>query len=82
MVWTAGFDVLYDDTDERAGAKFKTMDLIGLPWQMIVGPKSLERGEIELKNRSSGERETVTIEAAIKTLQTKASLTPTQSEKR
>ncbi len=77
----AGLDVLYDDTDERAGAKFKTMDLIGLPWQMIVGPKSLEKGEIELKNRASGERETVKIEAAIKTLQTKASLTPTQPEK-
>ena len=75
----AGFDVLYDDTDERAGGKFKTMDLIGLPWQMIVGPKGLEKGEIELKNRASGERETLKIEVAIKTLQTKASLAPTQS---
>jgi prolyl-tRNA synthetase len=55
------------------------MDLIGLPWQMIVGPKSLEKGEIELKNRASGERETLKIELAIKTLQTKASLAPTQS---
>ena len=35
----AGVEVLYDDTDERAGAKFATMDLIGLPWQLVVGPK-------------------------------------------
>lgn len=52
----AGIDVLYDDTGERAGAKFANMDLIGLPWQVIVGPKGLEKGQIELKNRKSGER--------------------------
>lgn len=52
----AGIDVLYDDTDERAGGKFAKMDLIGLPWQVIVGPKGLEKGQIELKNRKSGER--------------------------
>ena len=38
-----GLSVLYDDTKERAGAKFKTMDLIGLPWQIIVGPRGIER---------------------------------------
>jgi len=39
----AGVDVLYDDTDDRAGAKFATMDLLGLPWQIIVGPKGLKQ---------------------------------------
>ena len=52
----AGLDVLYDDRDERAGAKFATMDLIGLPFQLIVGPKGLESGEIELKERANGAR--------------------------
>ncbi len=65
---TAGVEVLYDDTGERAGGKFKTMDLIGLPWQLIVGPRGLESGEVELKNRKSGERETLTLEAALNKL--------------
>ncbi|MFP4537068.1 MAG: proline--tRNA ligase [Dichotomicrobium sp.] len=52
----AGLDVLYDDTDERAGAKFASMDLLGLPWQVIVGPKSLKSGEVEVKRRATGER--------------------------
>jgi len=52
----AGKDVLYDDTDTRAGAKFATMDLIGLPWQLIVGPKSIAEGNVELKRRATGER--------------------------
>jgi prolyl-tRNA synthetase len=56
---TRGVDVLYDDTDERAGAKFASMDLIGLPWQVIVGPKSLADGKVELKRRSDGSRENV-----------------------
>ncbi len=47
----AGIDVLYDDRDERGGAKFATMDLIGLPWQIVVGPKGLEKGIVELKRR-------------------------------
>jgi prolyl-tRNA synthetase len=72
----AGIEVLYDDTDERAGGKFKTMDLIGLPWQVIVGPKGLEKGEIELKARATGERETLKLDAALKTLQKKTSLPP------
>ncbi len=58
-------DVLYDDRDERPGAKFATMDLIGLPHQVIVGPKSLAEGKVEIKNRRSGERELVSLEAAI-----------------
>jgi prolyl-tRNA synthetase len=63
-----GIDVLYDDTDERAGAKFATMDLIGLPWQVTVGPKALAEGKIEIKRRSGGERELVTPEEAINRL--------------
>ena len=49
----AGVETLYDDRDERGGAKFATMDLIGLPWQLIVGPKGLERGVVELKRRAT-----------------------------
>ena len=52
----AGVDVLYDDRDERPGAKFATLDLIGLPWQVIVGPKGLAEGKVEVKNRRTGER--------------------------
>ena len=51
-----GIEVLYDDTDERAGAKFAKMDLIGLPWQLVVGPRGLKNGVVELKNRATGER--------------------------
>jgi prolyl-tRNA synthetase len=58
--------VLYDDTDERAGAKFAVMDLIGLPFQLIVGPKGIKRGEVEVKERKSGERLTLSLEAAFK----------------
>ena len=52
----AGVETLYGDTDERAGAKFAEMDLIGLPWQLIIGPRGLENGVVELKNRTTGER--------------------------
>ncbi|HLJ20413.1 MAG TPA: proline--tRNA ligase [Stellaceae bacterium] len=61
----AGVDVLYDDRDERPGAKFATMDLVGAPWQAIVGPKGLAEGKIELKARRGGERELVSVDAAI-----------------
>ena len=61
----AGVEVLYDDVDQRAGAKFATMDLIGLPWQLIVGPKGLKSGEVEIKRRASGERETLSPDAAV-----------------
>jgi len=64
----AGVSVLYDDTDERAGGKFATMDLIGLPFQLIVGPKGLKTGEIEVKERKSGERKTMAPDAAVKRL--------------
>ncbi len=59
----AGVDTLYDDRDERSGAKFATMDLIGLPWQIIIGPKGVDRGIVELKCRASGERQEVPIDA-------------------
>ncbi len=61
----AGKDVLYDDTDGRAGAKFATMDLIGLPWQLVVGPKGLAEGQVELKRRATGERVSLSPEAAL-----------------
>ncbi len=62
---TAGVEVLYDDRDERAGAKFAEMDLIGLPWQLTVGPRGAAKGEVELKNRATGEKQELTIEAAL-----------------
>ena len=61
----AGRDVLYDDTDKSAGQKFATHDLIGVPWQIIAGPRAVANGEVEVKNRKTGERETMPIEAAI-----------------
>ncbi|MGN6518705.1 MAG: proline--tRNA ligase [Dokdonella sp.] len=51
-----GVCVLWDDTEARAGAKFANMDLIGLPWQVVVGPRGLANGVVELKRRATGER--------------------------
>jgi prolyl-tRNA synthetase len=64
----AGISVLYDDVDQRAGGKFATMDLIGLPWQLIVGPRGAAAGEVEIKRRATGERETLGIDAAVNRL--------------
>lgn len=61
----AGLDTLYDETGDRAGAKFARMDLIGLPWQMIIGPKGVEKGVVELKDRTSGERSEMSLEQAV-----------------
>ena len=61
----AGLEPLYDDRDERAGAKFATMDLIGLPWRITVGPRGLKNGVVELTSRRSGESEELTPEAAV-----------------
>ncbi len=61
----ARVDVLYDDTEGRPGEKFAKLDLIGLPVQIIVGPKGLAGGTVEVKTRKTGERETLPIEAAI-----------------
>ncbi len=51
----AGLDPLYDDRDERAGAKFGTMDMIGLPWRITVGPRGLKNGVVEVTCRRTGE---------------------------
>ncbi len=56
-----GVEVLYDDTDQRAGAKFATADLIGIPWQVLVGPKGLADGKVELKKRADGSRDSIAI---------------------
>ena len=57
--------VLLDDRDERAGAKFADADLMGLPWQIIVGPKGAARGVVELKRRATGERQEVSVADAV-----------------
>ena len=64
----AGKEPLLDDTDGRVGAKFAAMDLIGLPWQLIIGPKGLADGVVELKRRATGERQTLSLEAALKAI--------------
>ncbi|MFM9974171.1 MAG: proline--tRNA ligase [Beijerinckiaceae bacterium] len=61
----ASFEVLYDDRDDRPGAKFASADLIGLPYQVIVGPKSLAEGKVEIKWRKSGAREIVALNDAV-----------------
>jgi prolyl-tRNA synthetase len=61
----AGVDVLYDDRNERAGGKFADMDLIGLPWQVVVGPRGLANGVVELKRRATGERSELPVDAAL-----------------
>ena len=61
----AGIDPLYDDRNERAGGKFNTMDLIGLPWRITVGPRGLKNGVVELTSRRTGESEEMPPEQAI-----------------
>ncbi len=60
-----GLDPLYDDRDERAGGKFATMDLVGLPWRITVGPRGLDKGVVELTSRRTGESEELSAEAAV-----------------
>ena len=60
-----GLEPLYDDRDERAGGKFATMDLIGLPWRATVGPRGLEKGVVELTSRRTGDSEELSAEAAV-----------------
>ena len=60
-----GVDVLYHDLDERPGAKFAAMDLIGVPWHVMVGPRGLAEGKVELKRRADGARELVTPAEAV-----------------
>lgn len=61
----AGLDVLYEDRDERPGTKFADMDLIGVPWQIVVGPRGVKNGVVELKSRASGKREETSSEAVL-----------------
>ncbi|MDA5193759.1 proline--tRNA ligase [Govanella unica] len=61
----AGVEVLYDDTNERPGGKFAVADLIGVPWQLMVGPRGLKNGVVELKHRRSGQKEELSAEAAL-----------------
>jgi prolyl-tRNA synthetase len=61
----AGVEVLYDDRDERGGAKLASMDLIGLPWQVIVGPRGIAAGTVELKDRRTGQRAELSLESAL-----------------
>jgi prolyl-tRNA synthetase len=62
---SAGIETLYDDRDDRGGAKLAGMDLVGLPWQIVVGPRSVAAGTVELKNRKSGERDVLSLESAL-----------------
>jgi prolyl-tRNA synthetase len=64
----AGLDPLLDDRDERPGAKFASLDLVGLPWQLIVGPKGLADSVVEIKRRATGERQSLPLEAALKAI--------------
>jgi prolyl-tRNA synthetase len=64
----AGLDVLLDDTDQRAGGKFATADLIGIPWQVIVGPRGVAAGEVEVKRRATGERDVKKMETLLASL--------------
>jgi prolyl-tRNA synthetase len=60
-----GKDVLYDDTDERPGGKFATADLIGIPWQLTIGPKGVAEGLVELKRRATGEKLSIPLDEAL-----------------
>jgi prolyl-tRNA synthetase len=61
----ARVETLYDDRDERGGVKLGSMDLIGLPWQLVIGPRGLAAGTVELKNRRSGEKVELSIDDAL-----------------
>jgi prolyl-tRNA synthetase len=61
----AGVETLYDDRAERAGSKFADMDLIGLPWQIVVGPRGVQSGTVELKRRATGEKQELSADAAL-----------------
>ena len=63
-----GIEVLYDDLDQRPGAKFATADLIGIPWQILVGPRNLAEGKVELKKRADNSRELITPASAVERL--------------
>lgn len=60
-----GFDFLWDNRDERAGVKLNDMDLIGLPYQVIIGSRGLQNGTVELKNRKTGIKENISIDQVV-----------------
>jgi prolyl-tRNA synthetase len=60
-----GIDTLYHDLDERPGSKFVAADLIGVPWQVLVGPRSLAEGKVEVKRRADGQRELMSLADAV-----------------
>ena len=61
----AGADPIYDDRDDRPGAKLAAMDLIGIPWQIIIGPRGMDNGVVEVKNRRTGEAVEVSPDSAL-----------------
>jgi prolyl-tRNA synthetase len=65
-----GIEILYDDTDERPGSKFAKMDLIGLPWQIVVGPKGIKEGKVELVHRRTGETTLLLLEELLEKIST------------
>ncbi|MBE8220102.1 MAG: proline--tRNA ligase, partial [Alphaproteobacteria bacterium] len=65
----AGIETLYDDRDDRAGTKFSDMDLIGLPFQIVVGPRGLAENTIEIKNRATGEKQSLSPDEAFNYLE-------------
>jgi prolyl-tRNA synthetase len=69
-----GIDTLYHDLDERPGSKFATADLIGIPWQILVGPRGLAEGKVEIKRRSDGSRELMTPQDALARLDAEAAV--------
>ena len=62
----AGKEPCLDDRDERPGAKFAALDLVGVPWQLIVGPKGVAEGVVEIKRRATGERQSLPLDQALK----------------
>ncbi|HUY68096.1 MAG TPA: aminoacyl--tRNA ligase-related protein [Alphaproteobacteria bacterium] len=61
----AGIEALYDDRDASAGVKFADMDLLGIPWHVVVGPRGLEKDLVELKNRATGEKQELSVESTL-----------------
>ena len=69
-----GHDCLYDDSNDSAGGKLATMDLIGIPWQLVIGPRGLKKNIIELKHRKSGSVSEISPDKAIEFISNQGSL--------
>jgi prolyl-tRNA synthetase len=63
QIFSSHTDVLYDDTDDSAGMKFAKMELIGIPWTITIGPRGMQEGKVELKNRSTGDKMELSVES-------------------